>query len=54
MDVYTSPPQPLDAVAQSTDFAVIDGTWNIAWAYDAKAQPLTVRWRAYVPASCVK
>lgn len=54
MDVYTSPPQPLEAVAQSTDFTVIDGTWNIAWAYDSKAQPLTVRWRAYVPASCVK
>lgn len=54
MDAYAQPPQPLETVARTADLLAVDGTWQIAWAYSAKANPLTVHWRAYVPADCVK
>ena len=47
-----TPPEPLASVAQQTGMPVHAGTWQIPWPYDPQAQPLTLHWRAYVPAAC--
>lgn len=48
------PPQPLRDVEVGDALRTHEGTWQIPWPYDPAGTPLTVRWRAYVPAACAR
>ena len=47
------PPQPLDGVDVGASLRTQEGQWQIPWPHDPKGAPWTIRWRSYVPASCV-
>lgn len=48
----SAPPEPLASVQSSDGLQVHEGVWHIAWPYAPQEPPLTVHWRAYVPAHC--
>ena len=48
------PPAPLDAVTVGAALHTQQGQWNIAWPHDPQGKPLTIHWRSYVPAACVR
>lgn len=48
------PPQPLRDVEVGDALRTQEGEWQIPWPFDPAAEPLTVRWRAYIPASCAR
>jgi len=47
------PPRPLDGLA-GTGVREYEGQWSVAWPHDRAGDPLTVHWRAYVPAACAR
>lgn len=46
-------PVPLDQLDGDRGMRVQQGVWQLPWDYNAQAAPLTVHWRAYVPAHCM-
>lgn len=51
-DVNPAPPPPLDRLQPGPDLRWHEGLWQVAWPYAPAGKPLTVHWRAYVPAAC--
>lgn len=52
---HPSPPPPLEQLGQSPLSPALrqhQGVWHLPWPGRAQAAPLTVHWRAYVPAHC--
>lgn len=49
------PPEPLASVDAATHgLTVHEGQWQIPWRHAPDGKALTVHWRAYVPAACVR
>ncbi len=48
------PPAPLDTLAAGAGMHVSEGRWQLHWPYAPGAAPLTLLWRAYVPAACAR
>lgn len=46
------PPAPLDQLQPGPGLQLHQGTWQLPWPRRPAAAPLTVHWRAYVPAAC--
>ena len=44
----------LDNLPISNDMVIREGVWQISWKKTPKRQPLEVKWRAYIPSSCLK
>ncbi len=51
-----TPPAPLDSIAPGADMRVHEGRWQLPWPHAGAAAgaPLTLYWRAYVPAACAR
>ena len=49
-----APPAPLSQLQSGPDMQWHEGVWNIAWPHAPAGPPLTVHWRAYVPAACAR
>lgn len=53
-DTATEPPPMVVRAQAEAGLVVQQGQWQTAWPYKGAAAPLTVRWRTYVPAGCVR
>ncbi|MFT3813753.1 MAG: glycosyltransferase family 39 protein [Acidovorax sp.] len=53
-DGVPEPPLLARLRASSPDLRQHEGQWRVAWPHDRAGAPLTVHWRAYVPAACAR
>lgn len=49
-----APPPLLDLLQPGPDLQWHEGVWHLAWRHAPAGSPLTVHWRAYVPAACAR
>lgn len=53
-DSATEPPPMVERAQAEVGLVVQQGQWQTDWPFKGEAAPLTMHWRAYVPAACVR